>query len=118
MSWQEVCSYHCYLSRKANEVADDEIYPDAKSFIPERWYSKTDMVKYKDAWAPFSMGPFGCIGKSLAMMELRVVTTRLVTRFDLSLAPGEDGKRIMFDTRDHFTVDPGGLDIVFKEIES
>jgi tryprostatin B 6-hydroxylase len=97
-------------------LADEETYKDAYSFVPERWYSKPDMVKYKDAWAPFSMGPFGCIGKNLAMMELRTVTARLVTRFDLSLASGEDGHRIMYETTDHFTVDPGHLDINFKEI--
>lgn len=62
------------------------------------------------------MGPFGCIGKSLALMELRTVVARIVTRYDFSLAKGEDGKRLMNDTRDHFTVDPGGLDLVFKEI--
>ena len=73
------------------------------------------MVKYKDAFAPFSMGPFGCIGKNLALIELRTVTARLIKRFDLSLAPGEDGSRIKSDTIDHFTVDPGHLDIVFKE---
>lgn len=101
---------------RADVTADEDIYEDATSFIPERWYSKPDMVKYKDAWAPFSMGPFGCIGKSLAMMELRTVTAKLVTRFDISLAPGEDGKRLMYHTKDHFTVDPGGVDIIFKEI--
>ena len=93
---------------------DDDIYPDALSFVPERWYSKPEMVKYKDAWAPFSMGPFGCIGKSLAMMELRDVTAKLVTKFDMKLADGEDGKRLLTTTKDHFTVDPGSLDIVFK----
>ena len=72
------------------------------------------MIKYKDAWAPFSMGPYGCIGKSLAMMELRTVIARLVTKFDISLAPGEDGQRLMYETRDHFTVDPGGLDLIFN----
>ena len=74
------------------------------------------MIKYKDAFAPFSMGPFGCIGKSLAYVELRTVTARLINRFDVSLAPGEDGKRIIWETIDHFTVDPGHLDICFKEI--
>lgn len=74
------------------------------------------MIKHKDAFAPFSMGPFGCIGKSLAYMELRTVTARLVTKFDLSLAPGEDGKRLLYSTRDHFTVDPGHVEVVFKEI--
>ena len=104
------------IVRLVNDVADEEIYTNAETFLPERWYSKPDMVKYKDAWAPFSMGPFGCIGKSLAMMELRTVTAKLVTKFDMSLAPGEDGSRLWYKTRDHFTVDPGSLDIVFKEV--
>ena len=56
------------------------------------------------------------IGKSLALMEIRTVTTKLVMKFDLSLAPGEDGSRIMNKTKDHFTVDPGELDIIFKEV--
>lgn len=77
--------------------------------MPERWFSKPEMVKHEDAFAPFSMGPFGCIGKSLAMTELRTVTSRLVTKFDMSLAPGEDGSRLLYQTRDHFTVDPGEI---------
>ena len=96
------------------------------------------MVKNKDAWAPFSTGPFGCrlrqrlelsqrhvliiillcvgIGKNLAMIELRTVTTKLVLRFDVSLASGEDGTRLLYKTKDHFTVDSGQLDLVFKEV--
>ena len=99
-----------------SHTADEDIYSDADSFVPERWYSKPEMVKNKDAWAPFSSGPMGCIGKSLALMELRTVTARLVNRFDVSLAPGEDGQRLMYKTKDHFTTDPGSLDLVFKEI--
>ena len=49
------------------------------------------------------MGPFGCIGKNLEMTELRTLTTRIVLKFDMELAPGEDGKRIMYETKDHFT---------------
>lgn len=74
------------------------------------------MVKYPDAFAPMSMGPFGCIGKSLAMMELRTVTANLVTKFDISLAPKEDGNRLLYETVDHFTVAPGQLDLVFNEL--
>lgn len=99
-----------------NQLTDPDIYEEPDKFIPERWFSKPDMVKYKDAWAPFSMGPFGCIGKNLALTELRTLTTRIVLKFDMALAPGEDGKRIMYETKDHFTVDLGQLDITFKEI--
>ena len=97
-------------------VTDESIYEDANSFVPERWYSNPDMIKNKDAFAPMSMGPFGCIGKSLAMMELRTVTTRLVNRFDISLAPNEDGTRLIDETIDHFTVALGQLDLVLKEL--
>ncbi|KAF2160726.1 hypothetical protein M409DRAFT_70258 [Zasmidium cellare ATCC 36951] len=94
---------------------DEYIYASANSFIPERWYSQEDKVKHKDAFAPFSMGPFGCIGKNLALMELRTLTSRLVLNFDLKLAPQEDGMRLMRKTKDHFTVDLGDLEVVFTE---
>lgn len=61
------------------------------------------------------MGPFGCIGKNLALIELRTLTARLVLAYDMKLAPGEDGNRLLYKTLDHFTVDPGDLDIVFTK---
>ena len=61
------------------------------------------------------MGPFGCIGKNLALMELRTLTTKLVQKFDMKLAPHEDGSRILTKTKDHFTVDLGDLEVCFTE---
>ena len=83
--------------------------------MPERWYSKPEMIKHQDAFAPFSTGPFGCIGKNLALMELRTLTARLILEYDVSLAPGEDGTRLLFHTLDHFTMDLGDLDLVFTK---
>lgn len=74
------------------------------------------MVKHKDAFAPFSMGPFGCIGKNLALVELRTLTTMLVLEYDVKLAPGENGHRLLYKTLDHFTVDVGDLDLVFTKV--
>lgn len=48
-------------------------------------------------------------------MELRTVVARLVTRFDISFAEGEDGRRLLEDTRDVFTLDLGELDLMFEE---
>jgi tryprostatin B 6-hydroxylase len=50
---------------------DEDIYADAKAFVPERWYSKPEMIKHPDAFAPFSMGPFGCIGKKRKLLAPR-----------------------------------------------
>ncbi|SMR57319.1 unnamed protein product [Zymoseptoria tritici ST99CH_1E4] len=55
---------------------DPDIYAQPDTFLPERWSTQSDKVKHKDAFAPFSMGPMGCIGKNLALMELRTLTTR------------------------------------------
>ena len=59
------------------------------------------------------MGPFGCIGKNLAYMQIRTLTARILLEFDVGFAPGEDGSGILTQTKDHFTVDPGQLDLVF-----
>lgn len=34
----------------------EAVYSKANSFVPERWYQFPDMIKYKDAFAPFSTG--------------------------------------------------------------
>lgn len=72
------------------------------------------MVKHKDAFGPFSTGPFGCIGKNLAYMEIRTITAQLVDQFDVSLAPGEDGKKLLMETTDHFTMGLEPLMLIFK----
>jgi cytochrome P450 len=55
-------------------------------------------------WQPFSSGPFGCIGKGLAMMELRTELSRLLTNFNVALAPEEDGTNLISQTTEHFTL--------------
>jgi tryprostatin B 6-hydroxylase len=34
-------------------------------------------------------------------------------KYDVAFAPGEDGKRLLTQTRDHFTMTLGQLDLVF-----
>lgn len=62
------------------------------------------MVKHKDAFGPFSVGPFSCIGRNLAYMELRTVTSQIVDQFDIKLADGEDGSGLLNESVDHFTM--------------
>ena len=83
--------------------------------MPERWYSKPEMVKHKDAFQPFSSGPYGCIGKNLAYMEIRLLTAQLVMAYDVAFAPGEDGSRLLGQSRDHFTIGLADLDLVFTK---
>lgn len=43
---------------------DEDYYEQANEFIPERWYSKPEMIKHKNAFAPFSLGFENCIGRN------------------------------------------------------
>ena len=72
-------------------------------------------MRHKDAFAPFSTGPYGCIGKNLAYMEIRLLTAQLVRKFDVTLAPGETGERLLMGSKDHFTMGLGELDLVFEK---
>ena len=38
--------------------AGEKVYTDADAFVPERWYSRADMIKEKSAFAPFSVGTY------------------------------------------------------------
>lgn len=86
-------------------------------------------MKNKLAFTPFSSGkcpclePFhqfdnqtgvyGCVGKQLALMELRAVTAQLITNFDVSFAPGETGRELMEETKDVFTLHLAPLNLLF-----
>lgn len=62
---------------------------------------------------PFS-GPYGCIGKPLALLTVRTTLARIVTTFDISFAPGEDGHDFESKAHERFTVGFGDLMISFK----
>ena len=74
------------------------------------------MVKEKSAWAPFSTGPYGCIGRPLALLSLRTTVARLVMNYEISFAPEEfdAGRKFEIDLREHFTLALAELNICFK----
>ncbi|KAL6896980.1 cytochrome P450 [Trichoderma evansii] len=96
---------------------NEAIYTDANSFIPERWYQFPDMIKNKDAFAPFSTGPYGCIGKRMALMDMRQVIARLVWTFDFDFAPGEDSVAYEKNAVDAFILAFGDVNMTFRRRE-
>jgi cytochrome P450 len=94
---------------------DEEIYANAKMFIPERWYSKPELVKEKSAFSPFATGPYGCIGKPLALMQIRTIVAKIIMAFNVRFADGEDGVNLLEKSRDHFTLGLADLNLVFEK---
>ncbi|KAB8269091.1 benzoate 4-monooxygenase cytochrome P450 [Aspergillus minisclerotigenes] len=86
-----------------------DCFERATEFIPERWYSKPEMVRNKAAYAPWGTGHHSCLGRALATDILRLVTARVVGKYHLRLPPGETGDQVLGDLKDQFTSNPGRL---------
>jgi cytochrome P450 len=71
---------------------------------------------FKSWWLTI-LGPYSCVGKQLALMELRNVVARIVTEFDVKFAPGEDGAALLEDSTDTFTIALAPLMLVFTKRE-
>ncbi|KAJ2989844.1 hypothetical protein NUW58_g3261 [Xylaria curta] len=89
-------------------------YESPERFVPERWTQKKEMIYNGQGFAPFSGGKFGCIGKSLAMSEMRLVIALLVTKFKISFSENEKGETFLTELRDQFTFAPGELKLMFS----
>ncbi len=71
---------------------DPRYYEEPEAFRPERWLAESIQQLPKYAWFPFGGGPRLCIGASLAMLELVLITACVARRFRLELAPGHEVK--------------------------
>ncbi len=60
-------------------------------------------------------GPYACVGKRLAMLELRRVVAEILWRYDLTLAPGQTKEAFLDGKQDTFTTVSAALPIVFTK---
>ncbi|KAK2616801.1 hypothetical protein QQS21_000178 [Conoideocrella luteorostrata] len=105
------------------QVPSYTIFRDARAFekptefIPERWTTRPDLIKDKSAFIPFNIGPYGCVGKRLAMMEIRRVVAEILSRYNLSLAPSQGKEAFLNGKQDTFTVVSAPLFLQFSRRE-
>ncbi|KAF2034994.1 cytochrome P450 [Setomelanomma holmii] len=92
---------------------DPRNFVEPNDFIPERWLDRSELVLRKEAFIPFSTGPYSCAGKGLAMMELRSVVGRVVSEFDVVLPVGFEPEAFWEGIRDHFTAGAPRVDVRF-----
>ncbi|KAI1755314.1 cytochrome P450 [Xylaria castorea] len=84
-------------------------------FIPERWTTRPELILNKKAFCPFSQGRYACIGRNLALNELRAVISKSVLEFDISFAPGETGRTLLEESKDIFTMSLAKLELCFTK---
>jgi cytochrome P450 len=91
---------------------DARYWGQPDEFIPERWLGEGPEPCNKDAFIPFSIGAYSCVGKPLAMMELRVITATVVKNFDISFAKGFDAAGFEASVKNDFTMTPPRVEVV------
>jgi unspecific monooxygenase len=75
---------------------DERYFPQPDAFRPERWLigETTDLPRF--AYFPFGGGPRICVGYTLAMTVLTLITAELIRRFRLEVP---DPERVRLDSR-------------------
>ncbi|KAH6959580.1 cytochrome P450 [Ilyonectria sp. MPI-CAGE-AT-0026] len=106
-----IVSMQCYTTQR-----DPTVYPNPDSFMPNRWIGTEAVTEsMKSLFLPFSRGTRACLGKNLAMMELKMTTATLVRYYTVDLGPDttEDSMMMM----DHFLAMPrsGKCDLMFSK---
>jgi cytochrome P450 len=95
---------------------DERYFTDALAFRPERWESLSPEGTGM-AYLPFQKGGFACVGKALAMMQLRMLISIVGLRFDVAFAEGEDGVRFWEGAKETLTLWVPELRLVFTPRE-
>ncbi|KAI0695303.1 cytochrome P450 [Cytidiella melzeri] len=94
-------------------------HPD--TFWPARWLiasgleeSKEPFVHNANAFIPFSFGPTNCVGKQLAMQEMRTVICHVIQRLDLRLADDWDPTEYEKEYKDFTVASVGRLPVLVQ----
>ena len=86
---------------------DSAVFPDAEEFKPARWMQSDADRSYL---VPFGSGPRMCVGRPLAMQELKMITTMVARNFDVrrtATTPVEE--------RFEFSMRPLNFTVTFEE---
>lgn len=85
----DVCVPHYAIHHNA------QYFPGPFSYEPTRWLADLAsptlapfVEEARSAFAPFSIGPRGCIGKGMAYLELSISIARVLWEYELRLTPG------------------------------
>lgn len=91
----------------------DAHFKRSSEFVPDRWLGKSDMILDRRAFTPWANGKWACLGKPIALFELRYMIALLVCKYSISFPAGDDGSQVERGYKDQVTAFPGRLDLVF-----
>lgn len=103
---------------------DARYFTHAETWYPDRWLiaeglekSKEVLVHNLDAFIPFSFGPANCVGKNLALTEMRMVICHIVQQLEFSFPEGYDPMEWDRQLEDRFVTKIGQLPVIARRRE-
>ena len=98
---------------------DPRNFAHPEIFWPERWLiasglvpSSEKVVHNYEAFIPFSVGPNNCVGKNLALLEMRMLLCYFVQKLEVRFAEGYDRRHWLDELDDAFVTSMGKLPVV------
>lgn len=87
--------------------------PDSYQFNPARFSNGiTGACKYPHLYMPFGVGPRVCLGQNLALVELKILISLILSNFSLSLSPNYVHSPLL-----NLVIEPlYGVDLLIKEL--
>ncbi len=64
-------------------------WEDAESFDPERFTKANEKLHPPFTYLPFGGGPRGCIGGNYAMLQILMILSKVLMKYDFELTPGQ-----------------------------
>lgn len=95
-------------------MTDERYFPRPEEFLPERWTDDgRELVKERRAFIPFGYGVHSCVGKQLALNEMRLVIARVVKEFGIEKGESWDEERFKREWMDFAVLKIGAVWVRF-----
>jgi cytochrome P450 len=94
---------------------NEEYYPNATQFNPERFMSenKQDLILY--TYLPFGSGPRNCIGMRFAILEVKLCLTQFLMKYKLVAGPNIETFETLFNDKSFFGPEKITVEVIKRE---